>query len=375
MSNINTTTTINTMNAPNVNAAATPANPHQLLAAKAAYTTRYVHAAITADPTSFCINTDPTTGPTSGDVVLARVTNIGQHKRLESPHSRRQILHVGDEIIVAYGNRYAPDQFESFVPTDLSPTNLVAAGGMASSVASKHASISQATMIEPIGLLTRDGKTVNLVDYAPHNSTTHNTADKTTDPKVILVFGSSMNSGKSATVASLVKGLARAGLQVAAGKATGTGSGNDPNSFADAGAHTVLDFTDFGHPSTFTLPYEEIKQILLSLRTALINTNPDVVVIEVADGLFQPETARLILDQDVQTGTDRVLYASVDALGATAGASTLQSAGLELAAVTGVVTASPLAAREAAAALPVEVINTFDLAHADVAYNVVFPCR
>ena len=39
--------------------------------------------------------------PQPGEVVLARVTRIGQHKRLESPVSRRQILFPGDEIVVA----------------------------------------------------------------------------------------------------------------------------------------------------------------------------------------------------------------------------------------------------------------------------------
>ncbi|MGO3503681.1 MAG: DUF1611 domain-containing protein, partial [Brachybacterium tyrofermentans] len=54
--------------------------------------------------------------PQAGEVVLARVTSIGHHKRLESPVSRRQILFPGDEIVVAYGSRYAADQFLALVP-------------------------------------------------------------------------------------------------------------------------------------------------------------------------------------------------------------------------------------------------------------------
>lgn len=343
-----------------------------LRGAKAAYSTRYVARALEQAPELFSIDPDLTAQPRSGDVVIARVAAIGQHKRLESPESRRQILYVGDEVMVAYGSRYAADQFEAFVPEDLGPTNLVAAGGMAASVASKHASISNATSLEPIGLLTRNGQRVNLTDWAPHQILSDvGTLPCTTDPKVMMVFGSSMNSGKSAAVASLVKGLANAGLQVAAGKATGTGSGNDPNSFVDAGAHTVLDFTDFGHASTFQLPYEEIKSILLSMRAALADTNPDVIVLEVADGLFQPETARLINDDDVQASVDRVVYAAVDALGASAGAETLLKSGLDLAAVTGVLTSSPLATREATAVLPVTVVNTFDMCQPEVATQLI----
>jgi hypothetical protein len=47
--------------------------------------------------------------PRAGDLVLARVTRIGHHTRIELPSGRRAELHLGDEIVVAYGSRYAPD--------------------------------------------------------------------------------------------------------------------------------------------------------------------------------------------------------------------------------------------------------------------------
>ena len=55
-------------------------------------------------------------------------------------------------------------------------------------------------------------------------------------------------------LASLVKGLAHAGVQGAAGRAPGTGAGGDPGMFRDAGATTVIDFTGFGHEPTY--PHE-----------------------------------------------------------------------------------------------------------------------
>ena len=57
--------------------------------------------------------------PRAGDLLLARVDRLGQHGKLESPEGRRAWLHVGDEIIVAYADRYAPDQFEARVPPRL----------------------------------------------------------------------------------------------------------------------------------------------------------------------------------------------------------------------------------------------------------------
>ena len=57
--------------------------------------------------------------PEAGDLVLARVEELGRHKRLELVSSRRATMFEGDEIVVVYGNRYAPDQFEGIVPDHL----------------------------------------------------------------------------------------------------------------------------------------------------------------------------------------------------------------------------------------------------------------
>ena len=85
--------------------------------------------------------------PRTGDLVLANVTAIGQHTRLELPEGRRSQLYVGDEIIVAYGHRYAPDQFEAEAPADLGECHLVAAGGIASRLLSKNTKIKTPTRI------------------------------------------------------------------------------------------------------------------------------------------------------------------------------------------------------------------------------------
>ncbi len=101
--------------------------------------------------------------PQPGDLVLAQVTNIGQHTRIEQPDGRRAQLYVGDEIVVAYGNRYAPDQFEAEVPDDLGACHLVAAGGIASQLINKNSRMKNPTRITPIGLLAdADLKPLNL---------------------------------------------------------------------------------------------------------------------------------------------------------------------------------------------------------------------
>jgi hypothetical protein len=142
------------------------------------------------------------------------------------------VLFVGDEILVAYGHRYAPDQFLAEVPPDLGGCHLIAAGGVAGLVTARHALMSHPTQLAPVGLLADDRGVLNLSQLAPFQvGATGARAVPGRHPLVIAVLGTSMNSGKSTALSCLVRGLSDAGLAVSAGKATGTGSGNDPGMF------------------------------------------------------------------------------------------------------------------------------------------------
>jgi hypothetical protein len=170
-------------------------DPERLRRAKKAYSTRFLADCLALLPNGYELWD---VEPSAGDFILARTTEIGHHPKLESPGSRRQSMFVGDEILVAFGNRYAPDQFLAVVPEDLDPCSLVAGGGLAA-------------------------------------------------------------------------------------KATGTGSGTDPWLFTHAGTQHVLDFTDFGFPTTFLMDHGTVRGLLTSLIDALTTAETDVVVVETAD--------------------------------------------------------------------------------------------
>jgi hypothetical protein len=353
-----------------------PLKPRRLIEAKKAYTTRFLARRLDASPDGFSLVNGTGVAPESGDVVLAKVVWIGQHPRLESPASRRQALFVGDEILVAYGHRYAPDQFLAKVPDALDQCQLVAAGGLAGQVISHHALMGQATQLTPVGLLADEAGVLNLSRLAPHRLDTL-TCDAAREiasrqrPPVIAFLGTSMNSGKSTALSCLVKGLSSAGLVVAAGKATGTGSGNDPGMFVDAGAAKVLDFTDFGVPTTFQLDHPRVRALFTGLVSALADATTDVVLIEVADGVYQDETRRLLSDPIFQAVVDRVIFTASDALGATAGVQFLRAANIDVAAVSGRLTSSPLAIQEATAAADIPVLETASLCEPSVAESVL----
>lgn len=291
--------------------------------------------------------------PRAGDLVLARVETLGQHQRIESPHGRRAQLYEGDEIIVAFGERYAPDQFEAVVPADLGPCDLVAGGGVAGKVLSRHAKMKRATRVQPIGLIADGfGCPVNLADHAlPHRPLRERRA------QVIAVAGTSMNAGKTTTAAGLIHGLSRAGLKVVATKVTGTGSGGDVWSMVDAGAARVIDFTDMGHAATAGLPLDQIERTALSLIAHCAAEAPDVIVVEIADGVLQRETAHLLSSPALREAIDGVIFAAGDAMGALGGRDWLLAQGHRVAGISGLVSASPLATREAAAVMGMPVLT------------------
>jgi hypothetical protein len=267
--------------------------------------------------------------------------------------------------VVAYGHRYAPDQFEAEVPHSLEPAHLVAAGGVVGLVTATMGGLAKPTEVRPLGLLHDSRGRVSLASVAPYAPRSlkdpATLGPRSPRPPVLAVVGTSMNSGKSTALASLVRGLTRAGLRVAAGKATGTGAGGDPGMFRDAGAQAVLDFTDFGHVSTYRLRHEGVVAVFASLVNELATAGFDAVLVEIADGLFQGETARLLADPIFAELVDQVVFAAGEALSATSGVAELQKYGIPVAAVTGRLTSSPLALREADAMLDLPVLGTQDL--------------
>lgn len=301
--------------------------------------------------------------PAVGDLVLVRIDKLGQHKHLELASGRRARLFPGDEIVLAYGNRYAPDQFEAEVPADLGPCHMVAGGGIAARMLNKHARMGVATQVVPVGLIgDRSGRVINLADYAlPALPAARQR------PFTVAVVGTSMNAGKTETVTHTIRGLREAGYVVGAAKVTGTGSGGDAWSMVDAGAAQVLDFGDAGMPSTYLASLPQCEAAMTTLLAHLAGDGAQAIVFEVADGLFQRETAALLESPVFRAQVDAVIFAAGDAMGAAGGVAWLRTRRLPVLAATGVMTASPLAAREAAAATGLPIVTLEDLGSAQIA--------
>src|SRR5262249_23268807 len=146
---------------------------------------------------------------------------------------------------------------------------------------------------------------------------------------------------------SLIVGLRKIGAQVAGIKLTGTAAGRDTWALLDAGARPALDFLDGGLPSTYLCSLDRLMALHGLLLGTAAAAGADWAVMELADGLFQRETTALLQLQQFVSSVDSWLYATGDALGAAGGITQLREWGIEPAAVSGLISMSPLAMREA----------------------------
>lgn len=283
----------------------------------------------------------------SGDLVLCQITQINQHKRLQLTSKRYKKSYVGDLLVACVGDRYAPDQFQGQAKISADCGHLLAGGGVVGTVEYAHGRMSPPTQVRPVGLLTdANGKIINIERYG---------LAKRAMPKdvtVIGVFGASMNAGKTTAAASLAFGLQQAGYAVAGAKVTGTGSFGDFLAYEDAGIAT-FDFTDAGLASTYRMPLSRIEASFETLIGEAAAQGAQIIVVEIADGVFQRETAAILAQSKIRDRLDGLMFAAPDALGSVGGVQILQGYGLRPFAVSGMVTRSPLAVQEAVAAVGV----------------------
>lgn len=304
--------------------------------------------------------------PGAGEVLLARLEKIGKNARIELADGRMANLHEGDPIAVVLGNRYASEQFEGYARVWGDACDLLSMGGLCGIMKSRHAGVTEPSRLRILGALgNAEGKRLRLSDYsiAPNLSPRR--------PRVVVVCGSSMDIGKTHTACSLILGLRKLGSRVAGIKLTGTAAGRDTWSMLDAGARPALDFLDGGLPSTYLCSLEQLLTLYQLLMGHAAAEGAAWVVIELADGVLQRETISLLQCKPFTSSVDAWVYAAGEALGAAGGISALRDWGIEPAAVSGLISMSPLAMREALEATGVRCITALELQSGDLNQSLV----
>src|SRR5260370_2080772 len=202
-----------------------------------------------------------------------------------------------------------------------------------------HASVAEPTKLCLLGALgDADGRPLKLRDFALAPIPTLGMAQ----PQIIAVCGTSMDAGKTHTLMSLIIGLRQQGCRVAAIKLTGTATGSDGWSMLDAGACVALEFIDGGLPATYLCTVDELICLYNLLIAHASVQGADCVVVEIADGLLQRETAALLQTSHFTTTVDAWVLATGDPLGAVGGVSRLRRWGMEPIALSGLISMSSL---------------------------------
>lgn len=303
----------------------------------------------------YAIDRDIRRAPKPGDLVMVRIEEIGAHYRIVTADNKRLRIFPGDHFVGVFGNRYATDAFEGEV-SGLSNLSLLTAGGMIGTVKSKHKDTGKPTKVSFVGFLNdRRGEQFNLIERTFVSSFPQKAINN-----LIVVVGTSMNSGKTTTSTKLIKGLGEKGLRVAACKLTGSVSNRDQDEMRSARPNLVIDFSDYGFPSTYLCSKEELVSLFHTMLAEVEKINPDVIVMEVADGILQRETAMLLDEPSVCDAIKGLLLTAKDGLSALYAIEKLKQTRNKVIAASGAMTSSPLSVREFQANCDVPVGSSAD---------------
>jgi hypothetical protein len=285
--------------------------------------------------------------PEIGDMVYGRICLMGQHSSLENAQGRIHMIHDGTKSVFVFGNRYAPDYYEGLIPNEMTgEIDLLARSGMIGIARTKNALIKDPTRVKITGYICdKSGRILNTRDFPIIKP--RKTIKKKPRARMILVCGTSMNSGKSMAAAACCWALTSRGYNVRASKVTGTASLKDILHMNDAGASHYADFTYLGYPATYMLSQDELLSIFNQLDLKYANNPKNFWIVELADGIIQRETRMLLESEQVRSRIHKLIFCANDAFGAIGGLDILKkSFNLEPNALSGICSSSPLHIRE-----------------------------
>jgi hypothetical protein len=283
----------------------------------------------------------------AGTVVAARVlTTRRNYNSIENPQGRQVPLRPGDVIAGALGFRHALHGFAGVVPEKVSvgdKLQLLNLGGVIGQSVGDVPLLGHPFDVEILGAILdfpignrSQGVAASIDAYSLAN------APMPIDlPPIVALVGTSMDTGKTTASSALVSGLSDQGLNVACGKLTGVSLRRDMLMQEDNGASITANFTDFG---LVTTNEETVVEAAHSLISFLNDHAPDVIVLELGDGLFGPYGVRALLaDQEFQNAIQAYFLCAHDPVGAWGAVRDLdESFGIRPTIVTGPITDTPV---------------------------------
>ena len=276
-----------------------------------------------------------------GDVVAVRALSESvTYGNLELPSGRLAKVNAGDTLLGVLGKRRALKGFVGDVPKEVAAgdrLHLLNMGGVIGECSGHHSALSDAIEVEVVGLVVDEiGLTVNIAETAiPASDTLRVSAP------VVVVGGSCMNSGKTVAAVELIKQASNSGLRVAGAKLTGVACLRDTLNMEDHGAFETVSFLDAGLPST--VDRDDLPQMAKGLLNYLNDRDPDLIVVELGDGIIGGYGVEEILsDEEFRNAISSFVFCAPDYVAVTGGLQVLEDLGLKADVVAGSVTDSQM---------------------------------
>ena len=226
-----------------------------------------------------------------GDYIVGEVNPDPSRLPIELYNGRMINVAEGDLVIGARGTRHATLEATGDW-TEIGPDgemHALTGAGLMGKVSSRSSLLPPLLSLTYRGHVQLDDLRTNMQDFAGPES------EHAFSLPVVLIYGTSMSSGKTTVGRIIIRQLKKLGLRVVGVKLTGAGRYRDILSLHDAGADHIFDFVDVGLPSTICPPgvFREVAQRLLG---RIAQETADVAVIEVGASPLEPYNGEIAID-------------------------------------------------------------------------------
>ena len=264
-----------------------------------------------------------------GVVVAVRILSDKRtYDQVELPSGRLARVKRGDVLVGALGHREALFGYAGRMPSSLVPgdrVQLLNMGGVIGVCEGFNPDLGPPFECEVLGTVLHFpvlGERIG-VPARVGDETLDAAADlRTGGVPVVALVGTCMSAGKTAAACALVRAFTHAGLRVHAFKATGVSLRRDVLAMEDAGAVKTGIFTDLGVVTSTEATAPAITRTLL---TRLCADGPDVVFVELGDGLLGSYGVKSILsDEPIRSSFSAVVLAANDPTAAWGGVTLLR---------------------------------------------------
>ena len=226
----------------------------------------------------------------AGVVVAVRVLDDkSTYNHVEDAHGRMMRVQAGDVLAGVLGARDALRGYAGKVPDEVAPgdiLHLLNLGGVIGCCTSENPGIGPPCRVEVLGTVlkfTELGRRVGQPARISPGTVPPLAALPDDLPPVVLVAGSCMHAGKTAAACMFIREATTRGLKVAATKVTGVALRRDSLEMQDHGAQAACTFVDAGLPSTAGV---DVVPVARGCIAAMAATGPDLIVVELGDGLL-----------------------------------------------------------------------------------------